>query len=59
MQVIDSILSLVARNPCMRVQAMAASCFEQFCNCEMISKKIFKNRLAALMEWLLKLCSVK
>ena len=48
----------VQRNPCLRVQAIAASCVGQFCAVEMISKKIFKNTLPALVEWLFSLCSV-
>ena len=57
-QVMQGILAMVQRNPCLRVQAIAASCVGQFCAVEMISKKIFKNTLPALVEWLFSLCSV-
>ena len=55
-QIIQGILGLIQRQPCMRVQAIAASALGQFCNCEMISKKIFKSTLPDLVEWLSSLC---
>ena len=58
-QVLQSELQLVQKNPCLRVQAIAASCVGQFCSCEMISKKIFKNVLEPLTQWMYSLCSVK
>ena len=57
-QVVQAILQLVQKNPCLRVQAIAASALGQFCSCEMITKKIFKNVLAPLVEWLTTLCAV-
>ena len=41
------------------LQAIAASCVGQFCAVELISKKIFKNTLPALVDWLFNLCSVR
>ena len=58
-QVIQGILGLGQRQPCLRVQAIAASCVGQFCAVELISKKIFKNTLPALVDWLFNLCSVR
>ena len=58
-QVLQSVMQLVQKNPCLRVQAIAASCVGQFCSCEMISKKIFKNVLEPLTQWMYSLCSVK
>ena len=57
--VLQGILQLVQKNPCLRIQAIAASCVGQFCSCEMISKKIFKNLLEPLTQWLYSLCSVR
>lgn len=51
-------LALVHKNPCLRLQAMAASCLGQFCAVEMISKKIFKNSVSDLVQWLFNLCTV-
>ena len=58
-QIIQGILGLIQRQPCLRVQAIAASALGQFCNCEMISKKIFKSTLPALVEWLSSLCGAR
>lgn len=57
-EVIRGILGLIQKNPCLRLQAMAASCLGQFCAVEMITKKIFKNTVADLVNWLMGLCSV-
>lgn len=55
-QMIQALLNLLQKQPCLRVQAVIASALGQFCNCEMISKKIFKNMLAPIVEWLTGLC---
>lgn len=58
-QVLQGVLQLMQKSPCLRVQAIAASCVGQFCSCDMISKKIFKNVLEPLTQWMYSLCSVK
>lgn len=57
-EVVNGLLNLVGKNPCLRLQAMAASCLGQFCATEMITKKIFTNTLPNLVNWLMTLCSV-
>ena len=37
---------------------MIASCLGQFCAVEMITRKIFKNTLPDLVQWLYNLCTV-
>ena len=37
---------------------MIASCLGQFCAVEMITRKIFKNTLPDLVQWLFNLCTV-
>ena len=56
-QILQVCMQLIQKQPCPRVQAVLASSLGQFCNCDMISKKIFKNVLAPLVEWLVSLCS--
>ena len=56
-QILQGLMQLIQKQPCPRVQAVIASALGQFCNCEMISKKIFKNLLAPMVEWLVSLCS--
>ena len=56
-QILQGCMQLIQKQPCARVQAVIASALGQFCNCEMISKKIFKNLLAPMVEWLVSLCS--
>ena len=55
-EIINGIYNLIQKNPSMNVQAMIASCFGQFCAVDTISKKIFKDTLPNLVNWLLSLC---
>lgn len=57
-EMIRGILTLVQKNVSLNLQAMAASCLGQFCAIEQISKKIFKNTLSDLVQWLLGLTNV-
>ncbi|KAK8810653.1 hypothetical protein WA158_007228 [Blastocystis sp. Blastoise] len=56
--ILESLMGLIQKNPCMRIQGHIASCLLSFFSVDKLGKNIYKRYLDTIMNFLVTLCGI-